>query len=213
VQSLERLALDSEKIALELMTVLEGLRVDGIASRWKSIVQGIRSVWTAKKIQETKDRLDVIHKALQFRIQVLMREDQISMRDEILQSLDEVTRQVLVAILIGKDEIAKQQEMSFRLASRRHDQLVKLISNNWNWSIGPEDVLSRIQSQLRHQWQNNRFDDIAQAHKNTFRWAIQNNAPDPSGPSLYTWLREGDGVYWISGKAGSGTSTPGCGST
>jgi hypothetical protein len=200
------LALDSEKIALELTTVLEGLRIDGIPSRWKSIVQGIRSVWNLKKIQDTKGRLDVIHKALQFRIQVLMREDQISIRDDILQSLDDVTRQVLVAVLMGKDEIAKQQELSVKLAAQR-DEVVELISNKWVGFTEPQDVLNRIQSQLRHQRQDDRFDDIVPAHENTFRWALENTAPDLSEPSLYDWLQEGNGVYWISGKAGSGKST------
>jgi hypothetical protein len=32
-------------------------------------------------------------------------------------------------------------------------------------------------------------------------------APNLSGPSLYSWLQEGDGIYWVSGKAGSGKST------
>jgi hypothetical protein len=201
------LALESEKIAQELTTILENLRIGAGASRWKSIAQGIRSVWSAKKIEETKSRLDVIQNAIQFRIQVLMREDQISTREETLQSLDDGTRQVLVEVLAGKNKIAKQQEISDRLASQRHDHVVGLISNGWHQSVGPGDILDHIKSRLRHQRQDDRFDDIVQAHKNTFKWALQDIAPNLSGPSLYSWLQEGNGIYWVSGKAGSGKST------
>jgi hypothetical protein len=201
------LALESEKIAQELTTVLENLRIGAGASGWKSVLQCIRSVWGANKIEETKSRLDVIQHAIQFRIQVLMREDQISTREEILQSLDNGTRQVLVAVLAGKDKNAKQQEISDRLASQRHDHVVGLISNGWHQSVDPGDILDDIKSSLRHQRQDDRFDDIVQAHKNTFEWALRDMAPNLSGPSLYSWLQEGDGIYWVSGKAGSGKST------
>jgi hypothetical protein len=101
-----------------------------------------------------------------------MREDQISTREEILQSLDDGTCQVLVAVPAGEDKIAKQQEISDRLASQRHDHVVGLISNGWHQSVGLGDILDHVKSRLRHQKQDDRFDDIVQAHKNTFKWAL-----------------------------------------
>jgi hypothetical protein len=152
--------------------------------------------------------LDEIQKALQFRILVLMKEDQAALRDEVLQSLDDVTRQVVISVLAGKDEIFRRQEISDRLAAQRHDQVVNLLSNNWTKSVDTADVLARIMAQLRHSAQDDRYDDIVEAHNDTFQWALQDrDGGTLSGPSLYEWLRAGDGVYWISGKAGSGKST------
>ncbi|KAK3291571.1 prion-inhibition and propagation-domain-containing protein [Chaetomium fimeti] len=55
---------------------------------------------------------------------------------------------------------------------------------------------------------NDRKDSIAEAHRKTFQWALEE---PPKGTdawdSLPAWLRHGSGIYWISGKAGSGKST------
>ncbi|KAK8875012.1 small s protein [Apiospora arundinis] len=47
-----------------------------------------------------------------------------------------------------------------------------------------------------------RYEDIAEAHKNTFRWIYEKKELQ-----FVDWLRGGEGIYWISGKAGSGKST------
>ncbi|KAI5459735.1 hypothetical protein BGZ63DRAFT_388556 [Mariannaea sp. PMI_226] len=57
-----------------------------------------------------------------------------------------------------------------------------------------------------------RHDDLQTAHTKTFEWVLEEPGdaqPDGNrGPSLLsTWLRYGDGIFWVSGKAGSGKST------
>ena len=53
-----------------------------------------------------------------------------------------------------------------------------------------------------------REENIVDAHKKTFRWIF-----DESGRAVrpwdnfFAWLENGEGIYWISGKAGSGKST------
>jgi energy-coupling factor transporter ATP-binding protein EcfA2 len=49
---------------------------------------------------------------------------------------------------------------------------------------------------------NERYEDITEAHAQTFRWIYEN--PDLK---FMNWLRKGEGIYWISGKAGCGKST------
>ncbi|PSN65185.1 hypothetical protein BS50DRAFT_496482, partial [Corynespora cassiicola Philippines] len=44
-----------------------------------------------------------------------------------------------------------------------------------------------------------RQSNIPNAHKNTFSWVFQQ--------SLGEWLRSGEGIFWVSGKPGSGKST------
>ncbi|KAH6708897.1 hypothetical protein BKA61DRAFT_557727 [Leptodontidium sp. MPI-SDFR-AT-0119] len=58
-----------------------------------------------------------------------------------------------------------------------------------------------------------RHDDISVAHKKTFQWilepdqeqGVETGSKDPS--MLLTWLKHGTGLFWVSGKAGSGKST------
>lgn len=47
-----------------------------------------------------------------------------------------------------------------------------------------------------------RHSEIPSAHQNTFGWALNDESTN-----LSRWLREGEGTYWIQGKAGSGKST------
>lgn len=47
-----------------------------------------------------------------------------------------------------------------------------------------------------------RHDQIPEAHRKTFEWIY-----DPGTTVFAEWLKTGDGIFWISGKAGSGKST------
>jgi hypothetical protein len=57
-----------------------------------------------------------------------------------------------------------------------------------------------------------RQDDIPIAHKHAFQWTLD-LCGDPSDDTPYnrvlisTWLTHGDGIFWLTGKAGSGKST------
>src|ERR1700722_10845329 len=56
-----------------------------------------------------------------------------------------------------------------------------------------------------------RHENIEEAHKKTFDWVLR--GPEETEDSripkdnFVSWLRQGEGIYWISGKAGSGKST------
>ena len=53
-----------------------------------------------------------------------------------------------------------------------------------------------------------RHNRIMVAHEHTFHWVFEDPASGGTPwPSFTEWLRSGSGVYWITGKAGSGKST------
>ncbi|OTA98146.1 hypothetical protein M426DRAFT_17699 [Hypoxylon sp. CI-4A] len=55
-----------------------------------------------------------------------------------------------------------------------------------------------------------RYHSIQEAHKRTFEWVFQDTYDpnsDSNTSSILKWLREGDGIFWVSGKPGSGKST------
>jgi len=55
---------------------------------------------------------------------------------------------------------------------------------------------------------NKRYDTIAEAHKKTFDWIFDNSSTQRGEWSNFVdWLENGQGVYWINGKPGSGKST------
>lgn len=52
-----------------------------------------------------------------------------------------------------------------------------------------------------------RHTQIAAHHEKTFTWALKTNQDPTLGTSIGDWLRQGDGIFWVSGKPGSGKST------
>jgi hypothetical protein len=80
----------------------------------------------------------------------------------------------------------------------------------------PDDLNEELRIQRLQDWLgfaeiNERECDIQEAHKATFRWALQprKNPDDKTNPSLNLaeWFRDSDGLFWIQGKLGSGKST------
>ena len=58
-----------------------------------------------------------------------------------------------------------------------------------------------------------RHDNIPLAHEETFRWILDPPSHDDEGGEgrarhhFLDWLGSGEGIFWVSGKAGSGKST------
>ncbi|RSL49144.1 hypothetical protein CEP53_009259 [Fusarium sp. AF-6] len=68
-------------------------------------------------------------------------------------------------------------------------------------------IEQRILSTLWFRKIDNRRETILDAHRATFQWALKPPTCDQRWDDLSQWLRAGTGIYWISGKAGSGKST------
>ncbi|KAH6886827.1 prion-inhibition and propagation-domain-containing protein [Thelonectria olida] len=54
---------------------------------------------------------------------------------------------------------------------------------------------------------DDRKDSVDPPHSKTFEWALEPPHSEVEWDDLSQWLRSGSGMYWISGKAGSGKST------
>ncbi|KAJ4365171.1 hypothetical protein N0V83_008789 [Neocucurbitaria cava] len=54
---------------------------------------------------------------------------------------------------------------------------------------------------------NDREESISPAHARTFHWALKRPTSEVPWDDFSSWLRHDSGIYWISGKAGSGKST------
>lgn len=59
-----------------------------------------------------------------------------------------------------------------------------------------------ILGSLNFQGMRWRYSAIKKEHEETFRWIFKN-----ADTKFLDWLKSGDGIYWIEGKAGSGKST------
>lgn len=69
-------------------------------------------------------------------------------------------------------------------------------------------VAKKVIRSLAYPAMNHRFEALTGAYPETFKWALDGTHQlQPDTMSLSQWLKSGKGVYWISGKAGSGKST------
>jgi hypothetical protein len=70
----------------------------------------------------------------------------------------------------------------------------------------------KLLSSLAFATMMDRYNTILNTHENTFEWIFEKShhfpEEDPRSRVMFTkWLLQGDGVYWISRKPGSGKST------
>lgn len=77
--------------------------------------------------------------------------------------------------------------------------------------LAHENITQRCQQRvldcLWYPMIDERRSNVAQAHFKTLQWALSPPTPEVEWDDLSEWLRSGSGVYWVSGKAGSGKST------
>ena len=65
----------------------------------------------------------------------------------------------------------------------------------------------RILNCLWFRWIDNRKTSISERHSRTLEWALETSERDFKWDNLAEWLKNGNGLYWLAGKPGSGKST------
>ena len=66
-----------------------------------------------------------------------------------------------------------------------------------------------LKSLMFDEWKR-RFNQTSKSHTRTFTWIFRRTVDYPAGldsPRFRDWLENGNGIYWIAGKAGAGKST------
>ena len=68
-------------------------------------------------------------------------------------------------------------------------------------------IVTKILGLLHFRMINTRIQSMHEAHSGTFGWIFQPSSANQSWSDFTKWLQDGEGVYWIKGKAGSGKSS------
>lgn len=83
-------------------------------------------------------------------------------------------------------------------------------------SLETIDRQQQVLRSLNFETRSDRQDNIPEAHKSTFKWvfsddepviALQDERSAEGSAHFRSWLRSGDGTFWILGKPGAGKST------
>lgn len=113
-------------------------------------------------------------------------------------SLQSMTTEDLKRLRLGQLQVVLE-------ASCGREALIADIAKN----ASNKNYTSRILNCLWYRLIDDRRLTIHLAHKNTLNWILQPHEKDTGymWDNLYSWLRHDSGIYWVSGKAGSGKST------
>ncbi|OQE26207.1 hypothetical protein PENFLA_c007G01162 [Penicillium flavigenum] len=99
--------------------------------------------------------------------------------------------------------------MRFRTSNT--DGFDETLSNLEEWLKASEKLSRQLKllDSLSYRAIQERHSQIRESHAQTFEWAFDTQlSPDKlSQSSVYEWQKSGDGIFWVSGKAGSGKST------
>jgi len=74
------------------------------------------------------------------------------------------------------------------------------------FEVSSTSVADSVLGNLQFVRMDDRHEEVAETFGKTFEWAYNEPKSDRPWSSFTAWLREGNGIYWINGKAGSGKS-------
>ena len=80
----------------------------------------------------------------------------------------------------------------------------EVVSKFFGIQIG--DAEDCILGSLRYPTMMERYEEITEAHRETFEWIFRNPDGEKPWSDFSQWLRSQNGIYWINGKAASGKS-------
>ncbi|KAI9689891.1 MAG: hypothetical protein M1822_009773 [Bathelium mastoideum] len=206
-EALNSIAFSCRGVADELIAVLNELKLGASRNVFKSIRHAYKTEQEKDKIARLQNVLEGLRVQMGQQLLFLLRErssktlqrlDQLVERDKRLESsitneLDQLRAELLSTLKNGNEH--------------NHNRLRELL-----FDVAAEGVKAEKQQRILFSLHFNairaRHARIRETHKETFAWIFAEPASLGSpGHAFVEWLRTGSGIFWISGKAGSGKST------
>ncbi|KAL3454592.1 hypothetical protein BJX65DRAFT_301228 [Aspergillus insuetus] len=193
-------------VADELIRIIEDLKARNLDGRkWASFKQAVSLVRKEKDIQGLEIRLHKLQTQISTHLLATFDSQQSSTMtyiDRLIERTERLEMSTTNSIETLRSEILDAlrrppvETTSLPLANVG-EKLAELTMNGS--SLGKQqEILESLSFSAMH-W---RFSSIKKEHKETFRWIFKSH-----DSTFVEWLKTGNGIYWIEGKAGSGKST------
>ncbi|KAF2463999.1 uncharacterized protein BDR25DRAFT_272291, partial [Lindgomyces ingoldianus] len=196
-------------VAFDLISALDDLNERGskTSRKWRSFRMTLASIWKEDHIVRLEERLERLRDQVMFHLQ-----------DLVLQILDtwkkeSAIRELETVNILGK--LAQQlQTLEGAIPVAPNETLLedlRLKFTSLSSLINRESKKLAILKSLRFDSMRVRESTIAEAHKRTYEWIFTPETLPGSDPrsriKFLDWLKHGNGLYWVTGKPGSGKST------
>ncbi|KAK5740662.1 hypothetical protein LTR17_004467 [Elasticomyces elasticus] len=226
--ALSNLAAECVSISQELVDVLEELKVVGTGPKrtWEAgKMTVLRHVVKKDKIVKLQKKLDKAQKDINTHLLAILKDDQssvkLSLRDIAqtsermhfthLSRIDRTSKDVMTALQDQKGAMKSlaaswsKAEQEQRAATESYEKALNAVLSSLQALQHQSAVIatsSNVLDSLAFGQMHSRHQQIQKEYPKTFSWAF-----DGSVNKLPTWLEHQDGIFWLSGKAGSGKST------
>ncbi|KAK2807427.1 hypothetical protein FQN51_003254 [Onygenales sp. PD_10] len=210
--ALKSLTEECNRIGEELINALQAARVQGVHGYWKSVRQALKSTLGRDKIEDLYDRLRRYREQIVVVLLVITNAKQMALGEDVQdiksgihnsesRVIDE-TRQTRFQIL---DAI---RHSNYNANKKEDVATVSDLLSQMSWRLSDQKYKEDILESLYYPNMQHRREFISNAHKKTFNWTLDDEIGyEAPWDNVRDWLRKGDGIYWLSGKAGSGKST------
>lgn len=193
---------------------------------------GIMVAWNKGEIEDLRARLDVLRKSVDSTILRAMSRRLLDVKldtSAILDRLDQQTQQITDSLLQSQRYIVtdtQSRTLALTQLLNRCEGYVPVSRFRVQGTTGDvqtdptqaqeaavrREVTKEVLSSLLFPSITERREQVSEAHRETFRWIFRRpyeikNDDMGRWSDFVAWLEEGDGLYWIAGKAGSGKST------
>ncbi|KAL9094047.1 MAG: hypothetical protein Q9165_003717 [Trypethelium subeluteriae] len=208
-QRLEQLCRESNRIADELLGFLEDVTSRKANSILGSLSASLKGRSGRGKISSLRRKLDE-HKTLISMQLLTVLNDPNSSIIRAIETLTSASHSDMSSLHAKLDSIRSDissADLDGLCCTVSTQQLQKSIEDLFA-SMRRADMVNQVLSSLDFEDMEFRHDAVAEAHSRTFSWILEEDRPNEMPEvGFLNWLRSDSGIYWISGKPGSGKST------
>ncbi|KAM5362285.1 hypothetical protein ACJZ2D_012640 [Fusarium nematophilum] len=199
---------ECQKVALELLDLLNKVKGTGKHMKWRSFRLAVSAVLREDQIKVLEKRLGRFKEQLILGLLASLHEHAQAAYSDRNASEDN-----------AEDAIGTKFLKHLKAAEKWQQELIKTLYDIFGKpGLDPEHKLSppsshkgqlvnRLLHNLSFEEIYDRHERISDAFARTFEWIYQPPKPGATWASFINWLKHEDGVYWITGKPGSGKST------
>ncbi|KAG8534382.1 uncharacterized protein KY384_001227 [Bacidia gigantensis] len=216
-----------KELAEEFLGRLQSLKVNGGNRKWQSLRQAVKSAWKEKESQVFAERLEKYRsQILLLLVQILSGQTSktqraqsklLSQQSQAAGALDQLVeshRQLNITTANEasrmRRDILKDLKQLITEDNRRNlcplaSKLSSLMSEG-DVKLKELKIIESLQFSAIHE----REERIVGAHPATFDWLLEeesSESQESARVSMLEWLKTRNGIYWITGKPGSGKST------
>ncbi|KAK6221282.1 hypothetical protein QIS74_04850 [Colletotrichum tabaci] len=210
--SMKSLLQRSIDTADELRSVLLGLVMDSSRrhrmQKWAKFKASVAAHFKKGKIDEIQARLAEIKSHIFERLQVLLYDHRLSLSrsmhslEEASEGWNRATEKRLNALAQDLRKLAEESQSAAEASSEG----LRVFAETWarvSEEAKNQDTVLAILASLRFAQIKERQSEVPKAHRTTFEWVFSEESP----VDFSAWLLESSGLFWITGKPGSGKST------